>query len=338
MLCSRLLLFTSKIIMEGKSVSLTQKYSFRNQKKKLENLTSTSGNSSVTNVDDVDSKIKKENDVSDVKSENTDETIILKNAKKAQSGRKRKSVKVSYSNDQDMIKKDKWEPENWNIVLDNIREMRKDMVAPVDTMGCDVNNDLNLTPEVRRYQVLISLMLSSQTKDEVNFAAMERLRDHGLTVDNILNTDDDTLGKLIYPVGFWKTKVKYIKETTKILKQKYNCDIPKTVEELCSLTGVGPKMAHLAMNCGWGVITGIGVDTHVHRISNRLGWVQKLTKTPEATRIALESWLPKDLWKEVNHLLVGFGQTICKPVKPDCSNCRNKAICPASQVKSTKKK
>ncbi|XP_066903113.1 endonuclease III-like protein 1 [Halyomorpha halys] len=337
MLCSRFMLFTSRFIMGDRSISLTQKYSFRDRKKKLQIETSTSDNPSVSSVaEDVDcNKIHSEKEVSDVKSENV---MVSESTTKSPNKRKRKKpIKVSYTGDNDVTKKDKWEPANWSLVLDNIREMRKDMDAPVDTMGCDVNYDLNLTPEVRRYHVLVSLMLSSQTKDEVNFAAMQRLRDHGLTVDSILDMDDVTLGKLIYPVGFWKTKVKYIKETTKILKQKYHSDIPRTVEELCSLPGVGPKMAHLAMNCGWGIISGIGVDTHVHRISNRLGWVQKPTKTPEATRIALESWLPKELWKEVNHLLVGFGQTICKPVKPDCTFCLNKAICPASQVKSTKK-
>lgn len=75
----------------------------------------------------------------------------------------------------------------------------------------------------------------------------------------------------------------------------------------------------------------IGVDTHVHRISNRLGWVKKETKTPEATRLELESWLPQDLWKEVNHLLVGFGQTKCRPMKPECNSCLNKEICPAAK-------
>lgn len=231
------------------------------------------------------------------------------------------------------LKKDKWMPENWELVLNNIREMRKNMDAPVDTMGCDVSHDLNLSPEIRRYQVLVSLMLSSQTKDEVNFAAMNRLREHGLTVENILNTSEETFGKLIYPVGFWKTKAKNIKKATQILKDDYNSDIPNSVETLCKLPGVGPKMAHLAMNVGWGIVTGIGVDTHVHRISNRLGWVRKETKTPESTRQELEAWLPRDLWKEVNHILVGFGQTKCRPINPDCNSCLNKDICPASSTK-----
>uniref|UniRef100_A0A2S2NYW7 DNA-(apurinic or apyrimidinic site) lyase n=1 Tax=Schizaphis graminum TaxID=13262 RepID=A0A2S2NYW7_SCHGA len=181
-------------------------------------------------------------------------------------------------------------------------------------------------------------MLSSQTKDEVNFAAMQRLKQYGLTVDNILEISDKNLGELIYPVGFWKRKVEYIKRTTRILKDTYNGDIPSTIKELCQLPGVGPKMAHLCMSCAWNEVTGIGVDTHVHRISNRLGWVKKTTKTPENTRIELESWLPKDLWREVNHMLVGFGQTICRPVGPRCISCLNKTTCPSAVLNSPSKK
>ncbi|KYO30850.1 endonuclease III-like protein 1 [Alligator mississippiensis] len=185
--------------------------------------------------------------------------------------------------------------------------------------------------QVRRYQVLLSLMLSSQTKDEVTSAAMLRLREHGLTVDNVLQTDDAALGKLIYPVGFWRNKVKYIKQTTAILKEQYGSDIPRTVKELVQLPGVGPKMAHLAMNIAWNDVSGIGVDTHVHRIANRLKWVKKETKTPEATRVALEDWLPRDLWSEINWLLVGFGQQTCLPVGPRCADCLNQALCPAAK-------
>jgi len=82
-------------------------------------------------------------------------------------------------------------------------------------------------------------------------------------------------------------------------------------------------------------LTFTGVDTHVHRISNRLGWVKKITKTPEETRKALESWLPKELWREVNHMLVGFGQTICRPVNPHCVSCLNKTTCPSAVLKNS---
>nr|XP_006129338.1 endonuclease III-like protein 1 isoform X1 [Pelodiscus sinensis] len=225
----------------------------------------------------------------------------------------------------------KWEPGNWRQQLENIREMRRHKDAPVDQMGAEKCFDSGAPPEVMRYQVLLSLMLSSQTKDQVTSAAMLRLREHGLTVDNVLQTDDGTLGQLIYPVGFWKNKVKYIKQTTAILKQQYGSDIPGTVEELMKLPGIGPKMAHLVMAIAWNNVTGIGVDTHVHRITNRLRWVKEETKTPEETRVALEDWLPRDLWGEINWLLVGFGQQICLPVSPRCQECLNRDICPAAK-------
>ncbi|KAL0279385.1 UNVERIFIED_CONTAM: hypothetical protein PYX00_000960 [Menopon gallinae] len=231
---------------------------------------------------------------------------------------------------EDLVTKSVPRPDNWEKTLDCIRNMRKAGDAPVDTMGCDQCMEKDCPPAVMRFQALISLMLSSQTKDQVTFAAMQRLKSYekgGLTVESVLEMSDETLGELIYPVGFWKKKVKYIKDTCKILREKYNDDIPDTVELLCTLPGVGPKMAHLCMKTAWGVVSGIGVDTHVHRIANRIGWVKK-TKTPEETRSALESWLPKELWPEVNHLLVGFGQQICQPVKPLCDSCLNKPFCP----------
>lgn len=131
-------------------------------------------------------------------------------------------------------------------------------------------------------------------------------------------------------------KVQYIKRTSEILIKDYKSDIPSTIKGLCSLPGVGPKMGHICMQVAWGETSGIGVDTHVHRICNRLGWVKKETKTPEATREALESWLPRDLWSEVNHLLVGFGQEICTPRFPKCGECLNRDICP--YAKSTRKR
>ncbi|KAL3876881.1 hypothetical protein ACJMK2_034663 [Sinanodonta woodiana] len=235
-------------------------------------------------------------------------------------------------------KERKWEPPRWKEQLNNVFTMRKNRDAPVDTMGCDVISDTTATPQIYRYQVLLSLMLSSQTKDQVTSAAMAKLQKHGCNIENILQTSDKQLGELIYPVGFGKRKVEYIRRTSEILKNKYNGDIPNTVEELCSLPGVGPKMAHLVMKCAWNQVTGIGVDTHVHRISNRLGWTQKPTNQPEKTRVALEAWLPREYWKDINHLLVGFGQQTCLPVGPKCGECLNREICPYARGKRSDKK
>ncbi|XP_037669907.1 endonuclease III-like protein 1 [Choloepus didactylus] len=224
-----------------------------------------------------------------------------------------------------------WEPQDWRQQLANIRAMRSGRDAPVDRLGAEHCYDPGAPPKVRRFQVLLSLMLSSQTKDQVTAGAMQRLRARGLTVDSILQTDDSTLGTLIYPVGFWRNKVKYIKQTSVILQQRYGGDIPASVAELVALPGVGPKMAHLAMAVAWGTVSGIAVDTHVHRIANRLRWTKRETKAPEETRAALEEWLPRELWSEINGLLVGFGQQTCLPVHPRCQTCLNRALCPAAR-------
>ncbi|XP_038181929.1 endonuclease III-like protein 1 isoform X2 [Arvicola amphibius] len=252
--------------------------------------------------------------------------------------RKTRKLRVAYEassgekdEDAEPLKVPMWEPQNWQQQLANIQIMRSKKDAPVDQLGAEHCYDASAPPKVRRYQVLLSLMLSSQTKDQVTAGAMQRLRARGLTVENILQTDDDMLGRLIYPVGFWRNKVKFIKQTTAILQQRYEGDIPASVAELVALPGVGPKMAHLTMAVAWGTVSGIAVDTHVHRIANRLRWTKKVTKTPEATRTALEEWLPRGLWSEINGLLVGFGQQICLPVHPQCQACLNRALCPAAQ-------
>ncbi|NP_001354965.1 nth like DNA glycosylase 1 [Xenopus laevis] len=257
----------------------------------------------------------------------------LSSPKERSKGKRRVSVEYEQAASQTVDKRPKWEPKNWVQHLENIRQMRSKRDAPVDQMGAEKCYDQNAAPEVMRYQILLSLMLSSQTKDQVTSAAMCRLREHGLTVARVLETDDATLGKLIYPVGFWKSKVKYIKQTTEILQEQYGGDIPDNVADLVKLPGVGPKMAHLVMDIAWNNVSGIGVDTHVHRISNRLKWVKKETKNPEETRVAMEDWMPREIWSEINWLLVGFGQQVCLPVSPRCSECLNKSICPGAKKK-----
>ncbi|CAH8490852.1 unnamed protein product [Heterobilharzia americana] len=225
----------------------------------------------------------------------------------------------------------KWEPAKWQTQFNNIRKMREKRDAPVDVMGCERLAVESEEPRTFRLQVLISLMLSSQTKDQVTAAAMKRLISRGCTLTELINMKTEDLQELIYPVGFHKTKASNIKKACEIIKQNYDSDIPKTVSELCTLPGVGPKMAHLAMQCAWKEVTGIGVDVHVHRIANRLGWTRMKTKTPEETRVALEEWLPREHWREINWLLVGFGQQICRSKNPSCIDCLNRSICPSAQ-------
>lgn len=274
-----------------------------------------------------------------LKKENTDEAISNKGESKQKKAKViKKEIKqevFDYVEDGDKGEL-KWEPKNWMLQLNHIRKMREEKNAPIDTMGCEKCKGINFSEKDKRFHTLVSLMLSSQTKDQVTHAAMLRLIDDGLSVESVLKMTDTRLGELIYPVGFWKKKISYIKRTAEMLKKDYNSDIPETVEDLVKLPGVGPKMAYLAMSCAWNKVVGIGVDVHVHRIANRLKWVRKSTSGPEKTRKELEDWLPKSYWREVNWLLVGFGQQICLPVKPKCSECLNKNICPSTTAKSMK--
>ncbi|XP_017120705.2 endonuclease III-like protein 1 [Drosophila elegans] len=226
----------------------------------------------------------------------------------------------------------------WYYHLESIRVMRNSKSAPVDIMGCHRCADSKADAKTQRFQNLVALMLSSQTKDQTTYEAMNRLKDQNLTPLKIKEMPVTELENLLHPVSFYKNKAKYLKQTVDILIEKYDSDIPDNPKELIALPGVGPKMAHICMAVAWNKVTGIGVDVHVHRISNRLGWLPKPTKEPEQTRIALEKWLPHSLWAEVNHLFVGFGQTICTPVKPNCGECLNKDICPSANAEAKQKK
>ncbi|KAI4140494.1 MAG: hypothetical protein LQ341_003823 [Variospora aurantia] len=225
-------------------------------------------------------------------------------------------------------------PANWEEIYTAVQEMRKQVLAPVDTMGCESLAEDNRSPQDQRFQTLIALMLSSQTKDTTTALAIRRLQTSlpapGLTLSNILSVTPAALNALIHPVGFHNNKTKYIKATAALLAERFNNDIPDTAEGLMSLPGVGPKMAYLCMSAAWGRTEGIGVDVHVHRITNLWGWHK--TREPEETRKALQAWLPREKWHEINHLLVGFGQTICLPVGRRCRECMlsTKGLCPGA--------
>ena len=191
-------------------------------------------------------------------------------------------------------------PQNWRKVYNNIKTMRKDETAPVDQFGADKCVDKRASKKDQRFQVLVSLIISSQTKDQITFEAMTRLLDHGLDAETISKISKKELKNLIYPVGFWKTKTKYLKNVSKILLDKYEGDIPDTIDELLELPGVGPKVANLAMTIAWDEVTGISVDSNVHRVVSRLGWVPASCKTPNKSQKVLEEWVPK---KEVSHFL-----------------------------------
>lgn len=199
-------------------------------------------------------------------------------------------------------------PKGWATIYSLVEELREDHTAPVDSNGSEALPQQDLGEKVFRFQVLVALMLSSQTKDLVVGDAMRALQKHGLTVENISATPAEDLNKLIQKVGFHNNKTKYIKQAVEVLKDEYNGDIPPNAQEMMKLSGVGPKMAFIVENVAFGVSSGVGVDTHMHRIFNELKWVT--SKNPEQTRVQLESWLPRDKWSTINVLWVGFGQEV----------------------------
>lgn len=155
------------------------------------------------------------------------------------------------------------------------------------------------------YKTLISTMLSARTNDDTTLARCNVLFEKAPTIDDLDELSENEVAEIIYPVGFYKTKAKHLKQTAKILKEKYNLIVPKTRDELMRLPGVGRKTANLVLNRAFG-IPAIAVDTHVHRITNLLGWVD--TKTPQETEFKLIKILPQKYWPATNRLFVSIGR------------------------------
>ena len=175
------------------------------------------------------------------------------------------------------------------------------------------------------FQVLISTMLSAQTKDAVTLEASRRLFRRAATAEAILGLKLREIEQLIYPVSFYRNKARHLKETCRQLLDRCGGRVPVTMAELVSLAGVGRKTANLVLIIAYGSKRNICVDTHVHRIANRLGWVR--TRTPEKTEQALYDVVPQQWWPSVNLFLVTWGQNVCRPVYPLCSNCGVRDLC-----------
>jgi endonuclease III len=180
------------------------------------------------------------------------------------------------------------------------------------------------------FTVLISCILSLRTQDKTTDQASERLFRLAKNPAGMLKVSLPLIRKAIYPVGFYNTKAVAIRKISQILLERYRGQVPDTLEELLELPGVGRKTANLTLTLGFGK-PGICVDTHVHRINNRWGYVR--TRTPEETEMALRAKLPARYWIEINDLLVTYGQNICQPVSPRCSICRIRKDCPRLGVK-----
>jgi endonuclease III len=199
------------------------------------------------------------------------------------------------------------------------------MIARLDSAGSA--QPLPSVSEVARensdpFRVLVATMISLRTKDEVTRKASDALLGVASSASALAALSPSRIEALIYPAGFFRTKAKNLRAAAGILVARHGGKVPPDMEQLLALPGVGRKTANLVRNLGFG-LPGICVDTHVHRISNRMGWVS--TKGPGQTEEALMKILPRRYWISINELLVRYGQSVCTPVSPWCS------VCPVSR-------
>lgn len=182
------------------------------------------------------------------------------------------------------------------------------------------------------FQVLIATMLSAQTKDAVTEAASTRLFRVAPDPQTLAALAVSRIQRLIFPVSFYRTKARHVREASRQLLERFGGVVPGRLEDLLTLPGVGRKTATLVLIVSHGSRDHICVDTHVHRLSNRLGWVR--TSTPERTEQALYKAVPRRFWVDVNLRLVTWGQNVCRPVYPRCAICAVSRLCPKIGVPS----
>jgi endonuclease-3 len=205
-------------------------------------------------------------------------------------------------------------------IIPILRETVKPWQTPAVTRVAQENNP---------FQILIATVLSLRTKDEVTAAASARLFALANNPHDMLKLTPEQIMEAIYPAGFYRRKAQNILDICRIVVDEYDGRVPADLDTLLELPGVGRKTANLVVTMGFG-LPGICVDTHVHRITNRWGYVA--TKTPEQTEMVLREKLPREYWIEINDLLVGYGQNLCTPISPKCSLCPIRQFCDRAGV------
>ena len=203
---------------------------------------------------------------------------------------------------------------DWDWIMDTLKDFLSGFDPPAVSEQARQRNP---------FHVLVATVLSLRTKDEVTAQAARRLLGRADSPDSLAGMNVRVIERLIYPAGFYRNKAKNLKEISRLLIKQHGGEVPREMDELLTLPGVGRKTANLVRNLGFG-LPGICVDTHVHRISNRMGWVS--TRDPHESESALESILPEKYWIPINGTLVSFGKRICTPLSPRCS------LCPVSQI------
>jgi endonuclease III len=183
------------------------------------------------------------------------------------------------------------------------------------------------------FKILISCLLSLRTKDEITEKVSANLFKIANTPQEIINLPTKQLEKIIFSTGHYKKKAQILKHVSQELLSRFKGEVPKTREELISIKGIGPKTANIVLNFAFGEDV-LPIDTHCHRIPNRLGWIE--TKNAEASEFALMKVLPKEYWGDFNGIFVLFGKNICQPISPFCSKCPIEANCPKIGVIKTR--
>jgi endonuclease-3 len=213
---------------------------------------------------------------------------------------------------------------NWEEVINSLENWREKLGAE-DPSVSTVAENYSSDP----WAVLVSTIVSLRTKDEVTIVASKKLLEKAPGPPELSALKNEQIEKLIYPAGFYRNKASSLKKIAKILLSQYDGKVPSSMEELLALPGVGRKTANLVLTEAFD-LDGLCVDIHVHRISNRRGWVK--SKTPDETEMILREIMPKKYWKRLNLLLVLYGQRLCRPVSPFCSVCIIKKNCARIEV------
>ena len=200
-----------------------------------------------------------------------------------------------------------------------VERVMRTLAHKVDGMELPAVEKISQSQQEAPFQILISTLLSARTQDATTLAASTRLFKKAPTAAAVAALTVKQIEKLIYPVGFYRNKAVFVKEASKVLVAKFGGRVPSTLEELVTLPGVGRKTANLVMILAFKSQRHICVDIHVHRISNRLGWVR--TRHPEETEQALYTAIAPRWWPVINLSLVTWGQNVCRPVYPRCGDC-----------------
>ena len=208
----------------------------------------------------------------------------------------------------------------------NVEPIMRELARAIDGLELPAVEKISQSQEEDPFQVLIATLLSARTQDATTLAASTRLFKVARTPRTMAKLTVRQIERVIYPVSFYRHKARHVKATCRILVERYRGRVPQAMEELLTLPGVGRKTANLVMILAFNSRKNICVDTHVHRISNRLGWVR--TRTPDETEQALYRATASRWWPLINLYLVTWGQNVCRPVYPRCGECVLRSLCP----------